>query len=52
MLFPLKPMAQDTYGILQAWREGGYSDDLIVAAKCTEHTLKILCPSAAIFPQR
>ena len=52
MLFPLKSMAHDSYGIMQAWREGGYSDDLIVAAKCAEHELKILCPSSAVFPQR
>ena len=52
MLFPLKSLTCDSYGIMQAWREGGYSDDLIVAAKCAEHGLKILCPSSAIFPQR
>ena len=52
MLFPLDPMTNDSYGIMHAWREGGYSDDLIVAAKCLEHKLKILCPSSAIFPQR
>ena len=52
MLFPLKCMAHDSYGIMQAWREGGYSDDLIVAAKCAEQGLKILCPSSAVFPQR
>ena len=52
MLFPLKSMAHDSYGIMQAWREGGYSDDLIVAAKCAEHELKIVCPSSAVFPQR
>jgi hypothetical protein len=37
--------------IRQAWSEGGYSDDLIVASKCGEHRLPILCPSAAVFPQ-
>lgn len=52
MMFPLEAMVHDSYGIMQAWREGGYSDDLIVAAKCAEHELKILCPSGAIFPQR
>ena len=52
MLFPLESMTNDSYGIMHAWREGGYSDDLIVAAKCSEHKLKILCPSSAIFPQR
>ena len=35
----------------QAWGEGGYSDDLTVAAKCTESGLVIYCPSYSIFPQ-
>lgn len=35
----------------QAWREGGYSDDLTVASVCGELGLKIICPSFAIFPQ-
>lgn len=52
MLFPLESMVHHTFGIMQAWQEGGYSDDLIVAAKCAQHKLKILCPSGAIFPQR
>ena len=36
----------------QAWSCGGYSDDLIMAAKCGEHRLPILCPPFTIFPQR
>ena len=36
---------------MQAWSEGGYSDDLIVASCCGEHRLRILCPPSAIFPQ-
>lgn len=36
---------------VQAWEEGGYSDDLTVASKCTEQGLVIYCPSYAIFPQ-
>ena len=35
----------------QAWSDGGYSDDLTVASKCTEQGLVIYCPSYAIFPQ-
>lgn len=35
----------------QAWSEGGYSDDLIVAAKCGEAGLRVLCPSSAVFRQ-
>lgn len=37
--------------VAQAWREGGYSDDLTVASVCKQQQLKILCPSFAIFPQ-
>ncbi|KAK9803984.1 hypothetical protein WJX72_010372 [[Myrmecia] bisecta] len=51
MLFPLQDMRSDRYGIMQAWSDGGYSDDLIVAAKCGEHGLQILCPSFSILPQ-
>ena len=40
-----------TYLDLQAWSNGGYSDDLIVAAKCGENSLSILCPSFTVFPQ-
>lgn len=36
----------------QAWEDGGYSDDLIVASTCSQHGLTILCPSFAVFPQR
>jgi len=36
----------------QAWSGGGYSDDLIMAAKCGEHHLQIICPPFTIFPQR
>jgi hypothetical protein len=35
----------------QAWSEGGYSDDLIVAARCGEAGLSVLCPSSAVFRQ-
>ena len=35
----------------QAWEHGGYSDDLIVAAQCNRHGLRILCPAFALFPQ-
>lgn len=36
---------------LQAWQDGGYSDDLTVASKCTELGLVIYCPGYSIFPQ-
>lgn len=42
----------DVHGKPQAWEDGGYSDDLIVASTCSQHGLTILCPSFAVFPQR
>ena len=36
---------------MQAWGEGGYSDDLTVASQCTEQGLDIYCPGYSIFPQ-
>jgi len=51
MLLPLDALRSDRYGIVRAWREGGYSDDLTVAAKCTQHGLKIFCGGSAIFVQ-
>lgn len=35
----------------QAWAAGGYSDDLILAAQCTEQKLPIAVPSFSIYPQ-
>lgn len=39
------------HSVPQAWADGGYSDDLIVAAKCGEAGLAILCPSSSVFRQ-
>jgi hypothetical protein len=38
--------------LLQVWRNGGYSDDLLLAAYCVEHRLPIGMPAAAYFPQQ
>ncbi|MEW5305859.1 MAG: hypothetical protein WDW36_008374 [Sanguina aurantia] len=42
----------DHHGILRAWREGGYSDDLTLASICARDGLAVATPSFAIFPQR
>jgi hypothetical protein len=39
------------HNLLDVWEQGGYSDDLTVAARCTELSLPIHCPSYSIFPQ-
>ncbi len=36
---------------VQAWRNGGYSDDMLLAAKCSEAKLAIAAPSHALFAQ-
>jgi hypothetical protein len=41
----------DLLGFLSCWAAGGYSDDLTVAARCTELGVQVFCPSYAIFPQ-
>eukprot|EP01026_Neomeris_dumetosa_P029177 TRINITY_DN2364_c1_g1_i1.p1 TRINITY_DN2364_c1_g1~~TRINITY_DN2364_c1_g1_i1.p1 ORF type:complete len:488 (-),score=30.17 TRINITY_DN2364_c1_g1_i1:138-1601(-) len=53
MLLPLADLQQgDKYGILEGWENGGYSDDLIVAGKCSLHKQHVLCSSFAVLPQR
>lgn len=42
---------RDPHGLLRAWGGGGYSDDLVLAAKVTEQQLAIAVPSFALFPQ-
>lgn len=51
MLFRAAEMRHDARGILQAWSDGGYSDDLTVASQCTGQQLTIYCPGYSIFPQ-
>jgi hypothetical protein len=38
--------------VLQAWEEGGYSDDMTATAKCSQHQLRVISPSSAVFVQR
>ncbi len=47
MMFRQDDLVRDAYGLVSAWRNGGYSDDLIAGTKCFEHGLKIACPEAA-----
>ncbi|CAK0746217.1 hypothetical protein CVIRNUC_001675 [Coccomyxa viridis] len=51
MLLRLHDLRNDRHGILAAWSQGGYSDDLTVASKFAEHKLQILCPNYAMLPQ-
>ena len=52
MMFRRDDLVRDSYGQAEtrpvsAWRNGGYSDDLIAGTKCFEHGRKIACPEAA-----
>jgi hypothetical protein len=38
--------------VLQVWRDGGYSDDLLTAGYCAAQGLVIAVPATAIFPQQ
>ncbi|KAF8066423.1 hypothetical protein HT031_002747 [Scenedesmus sp. PABB004] len=43
---------QDAPSILEVWRDGGYSDDLLLAGLCADRGLRIGLPASAHFPQR
>lgn len=51
MAFRMEDMAVDRFGIMSSWSQGGYSDDLTVAARLGKLKRTILCPSTAVFPQ-
>ena len=53
MMFRRKDLAEGAGdgGLVRAWRDGGYSDDLIAASYCTGRGLPIACPSTAILLQ-
>jgi hypothetical protein len=36
---------------MQVWREGGYSDDMMLAAYCVDNGLSIGLPASSLFPQ-
>ena len=41
----------DPSGVLRAWRRGGYSDDLVVAARCAAARRRVGAPQSALLPQ-
>jgi hypothetical protein len=51
MLFRTEDLRKDSLGVLKAWADGGYSDDLTVAARCSELGVPVFSPTYAIFPQ-
>jgi len=42
----------DAAGVLRAWTAGGYSDDLALAARCSDLGLPVLALRCCTFPQR
>jgi hypothetical protein len=52
MMLRRESLAKDAYGLVTAYRDGGYSDDLILASACDEHDEIVGCPHEAVFPQR
>ena len=52
MMLRRASLADDAHGCASAYREGGYSDDLILAALCDERGETVGCPFEAVFPQR
>jgi hypothetical protein len=51
MLLRAVDLRRDTHGLVSKYRDGGYSDDLILAALCDQHKRLVGCPHDAIFPQ-
>lgn len=50
MMVRLEDLREDKYGAMSAWRDGGYSDDLLLASICGANKRSIACPARAIFP--
>lgn len=47
-----KLFVANSQNIMQAWEEGGYSDDMTATAKCSQHRLRVVSPPSAVFVQR
>ena len=52
MILRAADLRGNAHGCVDKYRDGGYSDDLILAALCDEHGRTVGCPADAIFPQR
>ena len=52
MMFRSKELKRNIYGITDAWRDGGYSEDFITLSLTRYHGRKIACPKTALFPNR
>ena len=52
MLYHTSTLKEDTYGLVSSWKNGGYSDDLIVSSLANAKKLTISCnPSAVLYQE-
>eukprot|EP00898_Chlorokybus_atmophyticus_P006719 jgi/Chlat1/7048/Chrsp56S00528 len=52
MLLRTSDLLEDRHGCVSALRDGGYSDDLTLAAVASAHSRSVVCPAQALFPQQ
>jgi len=50
MMFRAEELRANIYGIIDAWRDGGYSEDFISLSLARLHRRTIAVPKAALFP--
>ena len=50
MMFRSKELRANIYGLTDAWRDGGYSEDFITLSMARYHNRTLAVPKAAIFP--
>jgi hypothetical protein len=52
LMFRREELHRNVHGIIDAWRDGGYSEDFILIALCRKHGRTIASPLSAIFLNR
>ena len=52
MLFQRQRLLNDEEGVLAAWSNGGYSDDMIAGGIARSKGYGIACPDTGLLPQR
>ena len=50
MIFRSKELRRNVYGLTDAWRDGGYSEDFITLSMARFHNRSLAVPKSAIFP--
>ena len=52
MMFRSFEMRENVYGLMDAWRDGGYSEDFITLSMARYHGRSLAAPKAALFPNQ